>query len=335
MTLDYYKTKLAKLRVDTKPTWPAATLHLAPYKPFLLLSLMDLIVQRVIDSNLIRLNVDLMDAFDLYWTRIIGNGRDSNPVMPFNHLRSEGFWHLVDTSGATVNVQHIDRSEIFRRIKAQSLLARLDPELFALIRDPEPCNALRRVLIEEYFAPEVRQTIVDVGRITTESFEYSRSLLNRSRGRFVLQESPPTDGLYITEVRSTAFRRVVVEAYQHTCAVCGARIVTPEGRTAVAAAHIVPWSHSRNDDPRNGIALCGLHHWAFDQGLIGITPAYAIAVSPILAQADQHAAPTLALDGGAIYKPANEVLWPSPIALRWHINNIFRPADPFLSPETE
>ena len=47
---------------------------------------------------------------------------------------------------------------------------------------------------------------------------------------------------------------------------------TPEGRTAVAAAHIIPWRYSHNDDPRNGMALCGLHHWTFDEGLVTITP---------------------------------------------------------------
>ncbi|MCB8986015.1 MAG: HNH endonuclease [Ardenticatenaceae bacterium] len=27
-----------------------------------------------------------------------------------------------------------------------------------------------------------------------------------------------------------------------------------------AAAHIIPWSESHNDDPRNGLALCHLCH---------------------------------------------------------------------------
>ena len=74
---------------------------------------------------------------------------------------------------------------------------------------------LRRVPIETYFAPELRPKLVEVGRITTESFEYSREILNRARGRFTLDDAPPTQEDYLTESRSTAFRRVIVDAYNH------------------------------------------------------------------------------------------------------------------------
>ena len=43
---------------------------------------------------------------------------------------------------------------------------------------------------------------------------------------------------------------------------------TIDGHTAVDAAHIIPWSISHNDDPRNGLALCKLCHWSFDEGLL-------------------------------------------------------------------
>jgi|GEM_PF-3655209 len=53
-----------------------------------------------------------------------------------------------------------------------------------------------------------------------------------------------------------------------------------------------------------------------------------LKVSPILALNAQHAAPVLALDGKAIYTPANRILWPARIALRWHMHTIFRPVSP-------
>lgn len=185
------------------------------------------------------------------------------------------------------------------------------------------------MLIDEFFSPEARPIIVEVSRITSDSFEYSRNLLNRSRGRFNLQESPSVDEIYVADVRSTAFRRVVVEAYDHTCAICRVRIVTPEGRTSVAAAHIVPWSHSHNDDPRNGMALCGLRHWIFDQGLIGITSEYKVKVSPILDLDSQHTEIIAAIADSEIYKPSNRILWPANVALRWHMQNIFRLTSPY------
>jgi putative restriction endonuclease len=100
--------------------------------------------------------------------------------------------------------------------------------------------------------------------------------------------------------------------------------VTPEGRTAVAAAHIVPWSFSRNDDPRNGMALCGLHHWTFDQGLLSIDLNYKVLVSPIVATDDETTTQLISLHAHAIRRPLSEVFWPSRSALQWHFENIYR-----------
>ncbi len=40
-----------------------------------------------------------------------------------------------------------------------------------------------------------------------------------------------------------------------------------EDANLVQAAHIVPWARSRDDDPRNGLALTPDAHWTFDRGL--------------------------------------------------------------------
>jgi putative restriction endonuclease len=70
------------------------------------------------------------------------------------------------------------------------------------------------------------------------------------------------------------FRERVVRAYQYHCAVC--RLRRDE---LLEAAHIVP-----DADPLgvpsvpNGLALCTLHHAAFDTHLIGISPDYAVEV---------------------------------------------------------
>lgn len=60
------------------------------------------------------------------------------------------------------------------------------------------------------------------------------------------------------------FRQAVVKAYGECCAVCGfdARIVnTPMG---IEAAHIQWQAYDGPDVVRNGVALCSLHHVAFD-----------------------------------------------------------------------
>lgn len=322
--LEKYKQAFSKLRVDAVPRrYTEATNNRAPYKPFLLLSILDLVAQHEIKTNFIELNANLLDVYDLYCTRVTGQDKENNPVLPFFHLKSEGFWRLVPQPGKTDQLQGTRQIRSLRDFRLLVLGATFDDELFALMQLSNERDELRRVLIEQYFAPDMRPVLVETGAITKDAFEYSRELLDRSRGIFKIEEAPTIDEQFLTESRSVGFRRVVIQAYNHTCAVCGIRLLTPEGRTAVAAAHIVPWSHSHNDDPRNGLALCGLHHWAFDQGMITVTPAHEVAVSNTVSEDDVTAA-IRALAGCRIQKPSEDYLWPALPALRWHNRNIFR-----------
>ena len=321
---DYLKA-FSKLRSDTSPArWSAATNHRAPHKPLLLLAIMDLISLGIIRTNLIELKAELMDTFDLYWVKVMGIEKKGSPILPFYHLKSDKFWHLVPVPGIEQALSAIRQIRSLGQLHQLLIGARLDDKLFNLLLEGNERDDLRRVLIETYFAPDVRPKLVEVGQITTESFQYSLELLDRLRGRFTIKEKPETSEMYHTESRSTAFRRIVIDAYEHTCAICRIRLVTPEGRTAAAAAHIIPWSVSHNDDPRNGLALCGLHHWSFDQGVISIASDYRILVSPIVRENQEHTKPIRVLADQALYLPHDHLLRPAKQALNWHRENIFR-----------
>ena len=76
-------------------------------------------------------------------------------------------------------------------------------------------------------------------------------------------------------IHQAGFRLRVIAAYREMCAVCRLR-----HRELLDAAHILP-----DRDPRgeplvtNGLALCKLHHAAFDQNIIGIRPDLIIEVN--------------------------------------------------------
>jgi tetratricopeptide (TPR) repeat protein len=78
--------------------------------------------------------------------------------------------------------------------------------------------------------------------------------------------------------RDPRFTQNVYEAYDNTCAICGSQRETPDGRPEVEAAHIQPVADDGSDEIVNGIALCRLHHWAFDEGWISISEDYTILV---------------------------------------------------------
>lgn len=71
-----------------------------------------------------------------------------------------------------------------------------------------------------------------------------------------------------------SFRERVLTAYQDQCAFCRLK-----HRELLDAAHIIP-DNEEHGDPivTNGLSLCKIHHAAFDQNIIGITPDYQIKI---------------------------------------------------------
>lgn len=129
-------------------------------------------------------------------------------------------------------------------------------------------------------------------------------------------------------VRDQGFRRAVTVACGRRCAgprsaLGGIRVLTPEGHTAVDAAHVVPWSVSRDDRVGNGMALCRLCHWTFDEGLLGVSGAYLVIASPRLAGSDNVPGHLLTLADRIILGPAERALWPDREALGWHRRKVF------------
>ena len=78
----------------------------------------------------------------------------------------------------------------------------------------------------------------------------------------------------IRAFRAAAFRPAVLRAYSYRCAVCGTAL------KLVDSAHIVPVaSPGSTDEVANGLALCKLHHAAFDNALIGVRPDFRVILS--------------------------------------------------------
>lgn len=71
-----------------------------------------------------------------------------------------------------------------------------------------------------------------------------------------------------------SFRYRVLAAYRTHCAICRLR-----HEELLEAAHILPDSHPLGEPiVPNGLALCRLHHGAFDNQLLAVTPDYVIEV---------------------------------------------------------
>jgi putative restriction endonuclease len=117
-------------------------------------------------------------------------------------------------------------------------------------------------------------------------------------------------------IHQDVFRTRVLHAYRDRCAICNL------GRRGLLdAAHIVDDSHEDGlAIVPNGLALCRIHHGAYDQYLIGIRPDLTLQVADdVLEEVDgpmlQHG--LKAILGQRIRVPKARVLRPDPARLAW------------------
>ena len=98
---------------------------------------------------------------------------------------------------------------------------------------------------------------------------------------WVSSESGEARREYVTTVarrrlHQRAFRERVLQAYGHQCALCRLR-----HDELLDAAHIIPDTEPEGEPIiSNGLALCHLHHRAFDRFFVGVRPDYIIEVRP-------------------------------------------------------
>lgn len=109
------------------------------------------------------------------------------------------------------------------------------------------------------------------------------------------------------------FRGAVLMAYRDRCTICTLKEVR-----LLDAAHIVPDAEESGEPlVSNGLSLCSIHHRAFDQNLVGISPDREIHVSRRLL--DEEDGPMLELlkdfHGRQIVEPDRRVLRPDPVRL--------------------
>lgn len=121
--------------------------------------------------------------------------------------------------------------------------------------------------------PERRQFVIALD----EAFRFMRDVrdLSEPQRAYALR-------LARQRLHQPAFRTRVLLAYATRCSVCELR-----HGSLLDAAHIVPDGH---DDPPglpttpNGLALCKIHHAAYDQDMLGVSPDYRVAVNRAVLQ---------------------------------------------------
>jgi putative restriction endonuclease len=288
---NYWLQKLATLRIDRARGNPA------PHKPLLLLVIIEMMERGEIGSTEVALSPDIAFRFSVYWS-VVAQRRKQRPEvrLPLHYLGSSGIWKPLTTQG-----ELSPDKKLTKRIRIdQSFLECLSNQGFR--------DRARRVLIETepYFLPEERVALYSMLKIRAAGPE--------------TREDAATYKTSVQTGRDARFRiEVVVIAYKHTCALTGYRMTTLDMESIVDAAHIHEFKDSRNNDPRNGMALSKNAHWQFDRGLWSLNDDYKVIVDR--ERFIEEGAPGQRLadfEGRRIFLPTEPKYWPERDYISWH-----------------
>jgi putative restriction endonuclease len=115
-------------------------------------------------------------------------------------------------------------------------------------------------------------------------------------------------------VHQRAFRERVLRAYREQCALCRLR-----HSELLDAAHIIPDADPEGEPVvSNGLALCKLHHAAFDRSFLGVRPDYIVEVKASILEEEDGPMLLHGLKGlhrQRIEVPRNATLRPNPKSL--------------------
>ena len=222
---------------------------MAPNKPLLLLSIIDLVEARKVGVNGLEVkDAELVLRFRLYSPICVkrrGNKIDLD--LPFRHLARDGIYKPVGK----------DEREVV-----------LNPEFLALLGDPAFRLKVRKILVSTYFPANEQVglcaalgistlTPSEVAEIREDAEEYKAQMKRGRDARFAVQ---------------------VISGYYFTCALTGYRLNSDSGFNLLEAAHIQAHSKRGPDIPGNGLALTPTAHELFDAFLWTVSDDFKVIV---------------------------------------------------------
>jgi putative restriction endonuclease len=277
----------------------------APHKPLLLLVVIDLVESGELSTEVLELTPRLAFRFSTY-ARVVAYRRTQPLIVryPFYHLKTDGFWTALD--------ERMHQTKERERVH----FAVLQREFYDLLHDQQFRYRTRILLISTYFQATERAALYALANLPAPDDDEIAEQID-----FESMKDAERRG------REARFRINILYNYDFVCSLTGYRLTTIESETVVDAAHIHQFSDSRNNDPRNGLALCKNAHWLFDNGLWTLSDEYHVIVARghfdeecfepgIKKLVDYH--------GQRIHLPKNESVWPDPKNLKWHRDNRFK-----------
>ena len=288
---------------------------IAPHKPILFLSILDLLDRGYGADNKFYIDDILVSTFHENWDILASDGFVEDFTLPFYHLQNDKidnttFWFLKTIPGFQIT-KHIRSIQTLSEVVEYAFFS--EPA-FQILTLKENRDELRQILFNHYFPGSVDHFF----RANREQGKYLKEVQ-----QYVLNEVPKVMRLQVAEeemvyVRNWTFKKLVPQVYQSTCVISGMKVSTVNGKSLIDACHIIPFSQEQDDRISNGIALCPNLHRAFDNGLVAIDQDYRVLVSDQVIEDPSHAYALAKFKGRKIILPSEKHLWPSQENLERH-----------------
>lgn len=292
----------------------------APHKPVLLLAVIEAFEHGEITHNWIPITDSLLERFYDWWKLLVKTENVPNFSLPFFHLKNEkgNFWELKTLPGKEIPTTKSKSIKSFKALTDTVLAAKLSDEMFLAFSDPVQREIIKKAILEKYFdvshpiKEEVRYSAALKKDILYDPEEnYSRKVIKQ------ISEIPAEGREELMILRSSVFRKAILEVYNNQCSVSGLKVEDANRNSLVDACHIVPFAETYNDSIKNGLALSPTFHRAFDRGLIAISDDYKVLVHPKLK--DYYPSSGIRqYERKEIYLPANKKFYPSLLSLSEH-----------------
>ncbi|EAA2688905.1 TPA: HNH endonuclease [Salmonella enterica subsp. enterica serovar Aberdeen] len=265
----------------------------APHKPLLLLHVLSHYRQghdRLFNYGS-EIYEPLLDLLERYGPQ----RRDQRPDMPFWRLKGDGFWELQNAELCSTKGS---RQPPRRELIEYNVEGGFDADNFALVaKNHRLIDTLAQQLLEAHFPVSIQEDIAD-----EMGFDIRTSLRQRD----------------------PKFRQMVLRAYNYQCAICGFNMRHDNAPIALEAAHI-RWKQNHGPcEVPNGLALCAIHHKAFDRGSIGLDENMRVIVSDAVNGGGVVQRLFWDFAGKAIALPPVKENYPGERFVEWHRKEVFR-----------
>lgn len=221
--------------------------------------------------------------------------RDQRPDMPFWRLKGDGFWELQNAELCSTNgSRQPPRHELIE----YNVAGGFDADNFAFVaKNHRLIDTLAQQLLEAHFPSSIQEDIAD-------------------EMGFVIRIS--------LRQRDPKFRHMVLRAYNYQCSICGFNMRHDNAPIALEAAHIRWKQHHGPCEVPNGLALCAIHHKAFDRGSIGFDENMRVMVFGAVNGGGVVQRLFWDFAGKAIALPPIKENYPGERFVEWHREEVFR-----------